>query len=164
MFSREHEVIRWYTNIPQDPDGISSYALDVAIQSTRWWRDPIALSRVLKCFTRVKTLTIAETRVPSSEVDNIVSSGEFGREITTLNLISPLPAIPTLMSLILSFPNLTELMIDLDTQPGPPNFNPSREDLTKGTSTIATVVLVSERGDLVHRVMWNHVAEDQLGC
>lgn len=120
VFSREHEVVRWYTNIPQDPDGIPSYALDIEIQSIRWWRDPIALSRVLKCFTRVKTLTIAETRIPSSEVENIVSSGEFGREITTLNLISPLPAMPTLMPLILSFPNLTELTIDLDTQPDPP--------------------------------------------
>ena len=120
VFSRELEVVRWYTNIPQDPDGIPSYARDVEFQSIRYWRDPTVFGRVLKCFSRVKTLTIAETRVPSSEVENIVSSGEFGRELTSLFLISPSSTVPTLMPLVLSFPNLRELMIDSLTQPKPP--------------------------------------------
>jgi len=112
MFWREVDVVRWYTDIPQDPDGIPSYAQDVEFQSIRFWRDPTVLSRVLKCFSRVKTLTIAETAVPPSEVQNILSSGEFGRELTSLFLISPWSSVPTLMPLILSFPNLRELMID----------------------------------------------------
>lgn len=120
VFSRELDVFRWYTNIPQDPDGIPSYARDVEFQSIRCWRDPKILGQVLMCFSRVKALTIAETAVSSGEVQNIVSSGEFGRELTSLFLISPFSTVPTLMPLILSFPNLRELMIDSLTQPQPP--------------------------------------------
>lgn len=120
VFAREIDVVRWYTNIPQDPDGIPSYAQDIEFQSIRYWRDPTALSRVLKCFSRVKALTISETRIPSSEVRNIVSSGEFGKELTSLFLISPYSTVPALMPLVLSFPNLRELMIDSLTQSDPP--------------------------------------------
>ncbi|KAF9648587.1 hypothetical protein BDM02DRAFT_3115208 [Thelephora ganbajun] len=120
ILSREHEAIRWYTNIPQDPDGIPSYARDVEIQSIRCWRDPTVLGRVLKCFSRVKTLVICETHLPSSEVQKIVASSEFGREVTSLIFISPRSTMPELMQLILSFPNLRELMINSISQTEPP--------------------------------------------
>ena len=113
MFTREHEVVRWHTNIPQDPDGIPSYVHDVEFQSIRCWRNPTLLCQVLRCFSRVKILTIAETRIPSDEVHKILSSGGFGRDITSLALISTISTIPALMSLVLSLPNLRELiMID----------------------------------------------------
>jgi len=53
VFTREIDVVRWHTNIPQDPDGIPSYAQDVEFQGIRYWCDPTALGRVLKCFSRV---------------------------------------------------------------------------------------------------------------
>ena len=111
MFTREHEVVRWYTNIPQDPDGIPSYVLDVEFASIRYWRNPTVLGSVLKCFSRVEVLTFSDTWVPSSEVNDIISSGEFGRELTSLVLIYARSALPALRSLILSFPNLRELTI-----------------------------------------------------
>lgn len=120
VFSCERDVVGWYISVPQDPDGIPSYARDVKFKSIRYWRNPAILGQVLKCFSRVKNLTISETRVPSSEVETVVSSGAFGREITSLVLISPFSTVPTLMPLILSFPNLRELMIDSSTQPEPP--------------------------------------------
>ena len=124
VFSREHEVVRWYTNIPQDPDGIPSYAHDVEFQSIRVWRDPTLLSQVLKCFSRVKILTFSETGIPSDEVRKLVSSGNFGRDVTSLTFIYPVSTVPTLMSLTLSLPNLRELMIDSVVRAKPPVFIP----------------------------------------
>lgn len=120
VFSQEYDVVRWYTNIPQDPNGIPAYADSVEFQNIRCWRDPTIFGQVLKCFSRVKTLTITDTMIKSSEVDNIVSSGEFGRELISLVLLTPWSTVPTLMPLILSFPNLSELTIDSITPVEPP--------------------------------------------
>ena len=117
-------MVRWYTNVPQDPDGIPSYAHDVEFQSIRCWHNPALLGRVLECFSRVKILTICETGVPPDEVRKIVSSGKFGRDITSLTFISPVSTVPTLMSLALSLPNLRELMINSVVQVKPPAPTP----------------------------------------
>ena len=124
MFTHEPEVVRWCTNIPQDPDGIPSYVRDVEFQCIRCWRDPTLLSRVLKGFSRVKILTVWETGIPPDEVCKIVSSGGFGRDIISLTLISSVSTVPTLMSLALSLPNLRELMIDSVVQAEPPVLTP----------------------------------------
>ena len=110
-FARECEVARWYTDIPQDPNGIPSYANDVTFRDFRWWRDPTLFSRVLKCFSRVKTLVISKTGVIHDELSNVVSHGEFRTQLTSLILVYPLCALPTLMLFILSFPNLRELVV-----------------------------------------------------
>lgn len=119
-FAREQDVVLWYTNIPQDPDGIPSYAHNVEFQGIRSWCDPTVFSRVLKCFRCVKTLTICQTWVPADEIRNIVSTGEFGKELTSLFLLSPYPTVPTLVSLILSLPHLRELSIDSVARTEPP--------------------------------------------
>jgi len=120
MFTREPEVVRWYTTVPQDPDGIPSYVHDVEFQSIRCWRDPTLLGRVLKCFSRLKILTISETGIPPDEVRKVVSSGEFGRDIISLTFISPVSTVQTLVSLALSLSNLRELMIDSIMRAEPP--------------------------------------------
>jgi hypothetical protein len=111
VFTREREVFLWYTNIPQDPNAIPSYAEDVEFQTIHFWRDPTLFSRVLKCFSHVKTLTIFETGVTRDELCNVASSGGFGRELTSLVLLSPFCTLPTLMLLVLSFPDLKESVI-----------------------------------------------------
>ena len=118
-FARECEVARWYTDIPQDPNGIPSYANDVTFRDFRWWRDPTLFSRVLKCFSRVKTLVISKTGVIHDELSNVVSHGEFRTQLTFLILVYPLCALPTLMLFILSFPNLRELVVSGMTKMGP---------------------------------------------
>ena len=112
LFCQEEVVVRWCKNNPQDPNGIPSYAEDVKFQSIRRWRDSAVFTRALKCFSCVKTLLICDTWIPSDEAREIVSSGEFGRELTSLVLISAISPLPALMPLILSFPNLRELTID----------------------------------------------------
>ena len=132
IFSREHEVVSWYTNVSQDPDGIPSYVHDVEFQSIRVWRDPTRLSRVLECFSRVKILTFSETGIPSDEVRKLVSSDKFGRDVISLTFISPVSTIPTLMSLTLSLPNLRELMIDFVVQAEPTTFIPPDKTWERG--------------------------------
>ena len=117
-FTRELDMVRWYTKIPQDPNGIPSYALHLEFTNINYLRD-IIIGSVLKCFSRVKILTFTGSWVPSGEVNDMVSSGVFGRELTSLILIDPLSKLPALMSLILSFPNLKELTIHNVRQAGP---------------------------------------------
>ena len=106
-------VDRWYENIPQDPDGIPSYVRNVKFHDTWEWNDPSVFGSVLKRFRHLKTLELSDILVPYEEVVDLVSSGEFGREIISLTIFAPQEsALPALMSLVLSLPNLTELMID----------------------------------------------------
>ena len=119
-FFREEEVVRWCENIPQDPNGIPSYADDVEFQTIDRWCDPTLLTRALKCFSRVKTLRICGTVVPSGEVHDIVSSGAFGGELTSLALLNVVSPPPPLLPLILLFLSLRELRIG--PMPTPPAF------------------------------------------
>ena len=112
LFTRE--------SIPQDPDGIPSYVHRVEFQYIWRWCDPTLLGRVLKCSSCLKILTIGETEIPLDGVRKIVSSGEFGRDIISLTLISSMPTVPTLMLLALSLLNLRELMIGSIAQAEPP--------------------------------------------
>jgi len=112
FFASESQVVRWHTNIPQDPNGIPSYPKQVLFRCIPSWDDPTLFNRVLKCFSRVKTLVILETAVTQDNPYNAVLPTEFGRGLTSLHLCSPLCTLPTLISLILSLPNLKELFIN----------------------------------------------------
>jgi len=111
IFTSESQVVRWHTNIPQDLDGIPSYPKQVTFCGFRSWGDPTLFSRVLKCFSRVKALVTFEAGVTHDKPYNAVSPREFGRELTSLDLRLPSCTLPTLISLILSFPNLKNLVI-----------------------------------------------------
>ena len=112
VFSCEDDLIRWRKDIPQDPDGIPSYIRDVQFRGIITWSDPTILGRVLECLSRVKILKISQTKLLRSEVPNIVSSGAFGRELTSLVFTSPRSTVPSFMPLISSSPNLRELTIE----------------------------------------------------
>ena len=112
VFSCEEDVIRWCKDIPQDPDGIPSYVRDVQFRGIIPWSDPTILGRVLECLSRVKILKISQTELLCGEVQSIVSSGTFGRELTSLVFTSPYSTVPSFMPLISSSPNLRELTIE----------------------------------------------------
>lgn len=110
-FSSEDEVNRWWTDIPQDPGGITSYVRSVQFVEIPYWDEPTLFGRVLKNLTSVRELTISETEVPDELLDHI-SHGEFGKEITTLYFWFPRCTLATMASMILSLPNLKELGVD----------------------------------------------------
>jgi len=109
-FSSEGEVNRWCTDIPQDPDGISSYVRFASFYNIHSWDEPALFGRVLKNLTLLEVLWVFETRVPD-ELQGPISRGEFGREIAILELASSYCALTTMLSLILSLSKLEGLII-----------------------------------------------------
>ena len=151
-FARECEVVSWYTNIPQDPDGIPSYVQDVEFQTIRLWRDPTLFSRVLKCFSRVRFLTIFETGVTYDELYDVVSSGEFGRQLTSLILLLPLCTPPTLMLLITSFPNLKELIVNGVAEVSVASTAQTPPDMVWKMGTLELLELSWVRSKVIHSI------------
>ena len=107
-------MILWETNIPKDPDGIPSYVRHVHIQSARSWDEPAIFSRVLKTFRSMESLTMsgAGPIPPLYDFPDSVPIGEFGSELTSLTLIGHSCTLVTIMSFILSLPNLNDLWIE----------------------------------------------------
>ena len=145
-FARECEVFRWYTNIPQDPDGIPSYAQNVEFHTISRWAEPTIFGRVLKCFRRVKSLTVYKTTVPPSEVDKVMACREFGKELTALTLIYPWSTSPTLAQLVLSFPKLQTLVI-IDS-PNPKPLSPIVQDKAWQRGPLQSMKLSGFRGEV----------------
>jgi len=110
-FSSEHDLILWCTRIPQDQGDIPSYVRSVQFESILSWCEPALFGRVLKEFTLLTELWIFDTVIPRP--DQLPSSetfGEFGKAVDSLTLLSPRCTVTTITSLILSFPNLEELL------------------------------------------------------
>jgi len=82
------------------------------------WSKPILFGRVLKCFSKLKSLAMLGTTIPEpEELDGSIPFGGFGQQISQLILCSIGCATTTLMSLILSLPNLRELSLnDVETE------------------------------------------------
>ena len=110
-FSSEDKVNRWWTDIPQDSDGITSYVRSVYFVKIHSWNEPALFGRVLKNLTSLRELIIARTEIPDELSGNIVR-GEFGKGIETLFIWSPYCTLATMTSMILSLPNLKELGVD----------------------------------------------------
>ena len=109
VFSTEREVFLWRANIPQELNGIPSYVRNVEFRGIHSWAEPTLFGWVLRCFRRIRTLTIYETEAPPSEIDKIVARSEFGKEVTSLTFIVPFSATVPLMGLALSCPKLQNL-------------------------------------------------------
>ena len=113
-FTCEDQMILWEANIPKDPDCIPSYVRRVHVQSARSWDEPAIFGRVLKTFRSMESLTMfgAGPIPPLYDFQDSVSFGEFGSELTSLTLIGHSCTLVTIMSFILSLPNLNDLWIE----------------------------------------------------
>lgn len=116
-FSYSEELALWETNIPQDPDGIPSYVHHVRFRNTPLLVSMV-LGRLLGTFRSIVSLAVVATSLlrPGSST-SLVSFGEFLKGTTRLTLIrlsAPLAAVATL---IVSFPNLEELVLSAITTP-----------------------------------------------
>jgi len=119
-FSSEGNLNRWWTNIPQDVDGIPSYVRFLKIEYITTWDDPALFARVFKNFTSLTILFFFETGIPD-ELPGLILRGEFGKGITALYIWSSFGPLATTMSTILSLPSLKKLWIkDHKTTSGEP--------------------------------------------
>jgi len=109
-FRRERDVVLWCTNIPQDPAGIPSYVQHIEFIAIGRLKS-VLFGHVLKCFSKLKSLGMFETTIiDPEELDSPTPFGELCQQITRLTLGST-RLTTTVVSLILSLPNLQELSL-----------------------------------------------------
>jgi len=130
--SSEHKVNCWCIDIPQDMDGIASYVHAVKFKGIGSWYNPATLGLTLKGLGSLTKLWVFGTVIPD-EVPAQISRGEFGREITTLTILFPPCTLATIVSMILSLPDLKTLCVTangivsgepLSTHPASPQKGP----------------------------------------
>ena len=110
-FSSEEEVHRWWKDIPQGPDGVTSHVCSARFVDIPRWNEPALFCHVVENLTSLRELTISETEIPEGLLGHI-SRGEFGKEIETLYLWFPHCTLAAVASMILSLPDLQELGVD----------------------------------------------------
>ena len=86
------------------------YVRHVKIEEIFSWIEPALLGRMLGSLGSLAALSMHRIKIPD-EFPSHISRGEFGKWIITLDLLSLHCRLPTLVSIILSFPNLKELRI-----------------------------------------------------
>ena len=97
------DLALWETNIPQHPDGIPSYVHHVRLKHTSHLLETGILPRVLKTFTSTISLQIRGAGLPlPDELVVPVSVGEFGKDITRLNLVHVEDSFAAITSFIFS--------------------------------------------------------------
>ena len=99
---------RWYTDVPQGSDRISSYPRHAGFEDLYSWNEPALVRRILGDLSSLIALSVYRNGIPDEFPDHI-SRGEFGKGTTAFDLHSPHCTIATLTSVILSLPDLREL-------------------------------------------------------
>ena len=110
LITSEHEANLWCKNIPQESGGISSFVRLVRFVGVPFWDEPALFGRMLEGLSSLTVLRVTRTEIPDKLQDHI-SRGELGKDINTLVLFFPLCTHATVMSIILSLPNLKELAV-----------------------------------------------------
>ena len=110
LFYSEYTVNSWHIHTQSDPGGVPSYVQCARFSEITDWRDPELLGRVLRNFNSLTTLRVSDTLLPDGMLEQI-SREQFSKKITTLHLGSPWCSLSTLMSMIIVFPNLQNLLI-----------------------------------------------------
>src|ERR1700753_1578199 len=108
-FHSECKVKRWYIGTKTDQGGISSYVRYADFHDIDSWNDPTLFVRLLEGFSSLRTLWVYKTEIPSELLGHILR-GEVGKGITTLHLWSPRCPLSTTASIILSLPDLENLI------------------------------------------------------
>ena len=112
VIESEHEAHLWCKNISQESDdiSISSFVHFAHFIGIPWWNEPALFGRVLKGLASLTALWVFDTGIPD-ELQDRISRGELGKEITTLGFLFPLCTHATMMSLVLSLPSLKRLVV-----------------------------------------------------
>ena len=111
-FRNEDLAGRWYTRIPQDPEGIPSYVHSAQFSGLIDCREPGMLNRILRCFVDSRSLRLVQVELSLlSEQQNPVLFNNFGAGVTELLINNPVRTYGTLILLILSLPSLETLEV-----------------------------------------------------
>ena len=110
VIESEYEAGLWCKNVSQESDGTSSLVHFAHFIDIPQWDEPALFGRVLKGLTSLTALWVFDTGIPD-ELQDRISRGELGKEIATLGFLFPLCTHATMMSLVLSLPNLEKLVV-----------------------------------------------------
>lgn len=110
MIESEYEADLWCKNVSQESDGTSSFVHFAHFIDIPQWNEPALFGRVLKGLASLTALWVFDTGI-LDELQDRISRGELGKEITTLGILFPLCTHATMMSLVLSLPSLKRLVV-----------------------------------------------------
>ena len=110
VIESEYAAYLWCKNVSQESDGTSSFVHFAHFIDIPQWNDPTLFGRVLKGLASLTALWVFDTGIPD-ELQDRISRGELGKEITTLGFLFPLCTHATMMSLVLSLPSLKKLVV-----------------------------------------------------
>jgi len=109
-FISEDQVDRWYTDFPQDPKGIASYVRFVGFQNTIFPGNLATFGCALQNLCSLTTLWVNGMEIPD-ELPAQIPRMEVWKRIIILRLWSISSTLTTVVSVVLSLPNLEVLSI-----------------------------------------------------
>ena len=138
-FRSESMVNAWLTKIQSSHSEISSYVRFVGFSNIINWKDPALFGRILNDLNSLTELAIFDMEISEEILEHILHGG-FSWRITALNLQRLSCSLSAVMSTILAFPNLRDLVIiylvirqgELSTRPAPPQRRPLNSLLVRG--------------------------------
>ena len=110
LLSSEPRANSWLIDSQSDQGGISSYVKFVKLSRILEWSDPRLFSRVLENFTSLTAPQMDQVDIPDGALERI-SHGELSKRITSLSLCSLWCPLSVVVSMILTFSNLRDLVI-----------------------------------------------------
>ena len=128
----EARVNRWHADIQGGKKQIASYVRCVELRYISSWDEPAVFGRILSDFCSLKKLKVDECAIPG-ELPGQILHGKLGGGITILSLWCPRCNLSTIISMVLSFPNLKKLTVAVDEiisrQPSPASIVSQRRSL-----------------------------------
>jgi len=109
-FLSEDQVDRWYTDFPQDPEGVASYVHVVEFENTTFRGNLATFGCALQNLCSLTTLWVKGMEIPD-ELPAQIPRMEVWKRITTLRLWFISSTLTTVVSVVLSLPDLEVLSI-----------------------------------------------------
>ena len=108
-FRSQDNVYHWLSNVQSGQNKIVPYIRSAQFRNISSWNKPTLFCRALQGFCSLTTLSVYRSMIPDELLGHI-SRGEFGRGITALYLEYPQCELSTIISMILSLPDLRKLV------------------------------------------------------
>ena len=116
VLSSQSKMNHWCSIVQRSQNRIVSYVHSVEFYEIHSWDEPELFGRVIRGFCSLERLKVWRCAIPEVLAHQI-SRGELGGGITTLSLQFPSCDLSTIISMVLSLPELKKLEVTLGGEP-----------------------------------------------